>query len=472
MKRPINIKMLKCFFSTIRLFFLALVFCFNAFCADQNVTFLTAEGGAGHIMIEKAFKEALEKDPSAQDLKISSIFFNRYLSKSGHSFEAKYVWWAEHAPRMWDLMVAAFPMIMTKDMKRRFVRGGFLPELAEEIKKTNPDVIYCTHFSLAEIVDILKEDGLLDPKIKVVSQVTDFSIISEHNTRGLVVVPHPSLKKDLVNKGKDPQMIKVVGGIPARPQFLVPYTKVSERAALASRLALEAGGVDVLGTKDPMFLVTGGGDGRNLRFFADFLPNWQPNRPVKVAVICGKNKAILEQLEAMVKSGKLDKNITLIPRGFETQMHQFMKAADVIICKPGGSTTAEVMALGKPLFVNTATGIQEERNLRFLKEHGAARDLKFVELNDVDEILSDAAKLELRAKTEFPQVQEIPNELISTFNDYRSGRIPDSPTEAAELQKDIQRRIRWLKSPLTKAGVRASDFCGHITDYLRNRLSK
>lgn len=440
----------------------------NAYSQEQNVTFLTAEGGAGHIMIEKAFKDALEKDPSAKDLNIHSIFFNRYLSAKGQSFEKQYVWWAEHAPRLWDAMIAAFPMMMTREMKRRVVRGSFLPELAQEIQKTHPDIIYCTHFSLAEIVDILKEDGLLDPKIKVVSQVTDFSIIKEHNTRGLVVVPHPSLKDDLVKLGKDPAMVQVVGGIPARPPFLEPYKKETERKALVERLASESGGVDHLGTQDPLFLVTGGGDGRNLRFFADFLPHWHPSKPVKVAAICGKNKEMLEQLTRLAQSGKLDKNITLIPRGFETQMHQFMKAADVIICKPGGSTTAEVMALGKPLFVNTSTGIQEERNLKFLKDHNAARDLKFEELNDVDTILQHARSLEASMSEEFPEVKQIPHQLISVFNDYRSGRIPDSPSEAADLQKDIRKRVNWLKSPVAKS----ERFCGHMTDVLRNQLSK
>jgi processive 1,2-diacylglycerol beta-glucosyltransferase len=56
-----------------------------------------------------------------------------------------------------------------------------------------------------------------------------------------------------------------------------------------------------------------------------------------------------------------------------------MAVADLIITKPGGLTTSEALALGKPLFILNPIPGQEEANSDFLLERGAAIKVNRVE---------------------------------------------------------------------------------------------
>lgn len=407
----------------------------------KNVTFLTLEGGAGHVMIENAFKEGLLQSEVGKQVTMNSVFFNKFLTPSGERFNKQYVFWAEINHDLWDMFQTVSNKVVPKKLRRQGLKSSFfVKKLAEEINKTKPDMIYCTHYTLAEIIDILKMDGLIDPKIKVVSQVTDFSIIPDHNTRGLVVVPHPQLKEQLVNFGKDPAMIEVVGGIPARANFLSDYDANEAKEKIKQKILSEKSpeGFD-LDLSKPIFVAAGGGDGRNLRFLIDFLPKFQPTKPINLVAICGKNEVALKQFADLRASGQLHPNINLVYRGFEKEMHLFMKASDVFISKPGGSTTAEIMALGKALFVNTYTGIQEKRNLDFLAQFGAVQRFQYPELNDVDNVMETAGKVAAAARVSFPEAKSVPTELVSIFDRYLNGDIKDSPTETSALKKEIKR---------------------------------
>ena len=60
-------------------------------------------------------------------------------------------------------------------------------------------------------------------------------------------------------------------------------------------------------------------------------------------------------------------------------MHELMAVAECIITKPGGLTTSEALALGKPLFIIDPIPGQEAANSDFLLERGAAAKANRVE---------------------------------------------------------------------------------------------
>src|SRR5438093_13415951 len=60
-------------------------------------------------------------------------------------------------------------------------------------------------------------------------------------------------------------------------------------------------------------------------------------------------------------------------------MHDLMAVADLVISKPGGLTTSEALAMGKPLFILNPIPGQEAANSDFLLEHGAAAKVNRVE---------------------------------------------------------------------------------------------
>jgi processive 1,2-diacylglycerol beta-glucosyltransferase len=58
--------------------------------------------------------------------------------------------------------------------------------------------------------------------------------------------------------------------------------------------------------------------------------------------------------------------------GFVDNMNFLMAASDLIITKPGGLTTSEALALGRPLLIVDPIPGQESANSDFLLERGAA----------------------------------------------------------------------------------------------------
>jgi len=60
-------------------------------------------------------------------------------------------------------------------------------------------------------------------------------------------------------------------------------------------------------------------------------------------------------------------------------MHELMAASDLILTKPGGLTTSESLALGKPLIILNPIPGQEAANSDFLLERGAAIKINRVE---------------------------------------------------------------------------------------------
>jgi len=75
-------------------------------------------------------------------------------------------------------------------------------------------------------------------------------------------------------------------------------------------------------------------------------------------------------------------------------MHELMDAADVIVSKPGGLTSSEVLAKGKPMIVIDPIPGQEQRNCECLLEAGAA--LRLFEIEDapykIETLLADAPR--------------------------------------------------------------------------------
>jgi processive 1,2-diacylglycerol beta-glucosyltransferase len=51
------------------------------------------------------------------------------------------------------------------------------------------------------------------------------------------------------------------------------------------------------------------------------------------------------------------------------RMDIFIRAADIVVGKPGGVSVAEVLACGRPLLATRSLGGQEGFNVRFLEDH-------------------------------------------------------------------------------------------------------
>ncbi|NJL71785.1 MAG: glycosyltransferase [Candidatus Competibacteraceae bacterium] len=93
------------------------------------------------------------------------------------------------------------------------------------------------------------------------------------------------------------------------------------------------------------------------------------NARVNIIAMCGKNEDLKERLE---KNYAAEQALKLLTLGYVNNVQDYMNAADLIVGKPGGLTTAEALACGLAFVIVNPIPGQEERNSAHLLENGAA----------------------------------------------------------------------------------------------------
>jgi len=122
----------------------------------------------------------------------------------------------------------------------------------------------------------------------------------------------------------------------------------------------------------PVLLVLGGGFGMGpVARILSTLDHME--RDFQILVVAGRNEKLRRDLACQ------DFRHPTRVLGFVTNMHELMVMADLIVTKPGGLTTAEALAMGKPLFILDPIPGQEAANSDFLLERGAAAKVNRIE---------------------------------------------------------------------------------------------
>jgi processive 1,2-diacylglycerol beta-glucosyltransferase len=175
----------------------------------------------------------------------------------------------------------------------------------------------------------------------------------------LYCVAAEETKARLVARKVDSGRVAVTG-IPIAGRFSSPI----DAAAVRRRCGLR----DDLST----ILVLGGGFGMGpVAQILEALDGVE--REFQTVVVAGRNLPLRRELAAQ------DRRHPTHVLGFVSNMHEIMSVADLTITKPGGLTTAEALALGKPLFILNPIPGQETANSDFLLERGAAAKVNRVE---------------------------------------------------------------------------------------------
>ena len=100
---------------------------------------------------------------------------------------------------------------------------------------------------------------------------------------------------------------------------------------------------------------------------AEFIESLNVKVPALV-VVAGKNAALEKECRTLAAQLPVPVKV----HGFVHNMHELMDAADLIVTKPGGLTTTEILAKGKPMALVAPIPGQEQRNCEYLLEEGAA----------------------------------------------------------------------------------------------------
>src|SRR5262249_3560369 len=84
--------------------------------------------------------------------------------------------------------------------------------------------------------------------------------------------------------------------------------------------------------------------------------------PLEIVVVTGRNEELKRQLQAHTPPDRHRTHVL----GFTDQMDELLAVADVVVSKPGGLTTSEVLARGAVMAIVNPIPGQESRNSDFL----------------------------------------------------------------------------------------------------------
>ena len=274
-----------------------------------------------------------------------------------------YVKLVNHAPELWGMVFAKTDkpkMASALNRVRAMVPGSSRVRFASYVRRFKPDVVLCTHYFPLETLNHMrrKRGG---PRPMTVSVVTDFEAhaLWMDACVDLYCVAAEETKARLVARGAVPEDV-VVTGIPISPRFSAPMDTKAVRKSLGLR------------DDAPVLLVPSGGFGMG-PLGAILAQLDKLERPFQTVVVTGRNEELRRDLAAQ------DRKHPTHVLGFVTNMHELMAVSDLIITKPGGLTSSEALAMGKPLFILNPIPGQEAANSDFLLEHGAAAKANRVE---------------------------------------------------------------------------------------------
>lgn len=329
----------------------------------MKVLILTITAGQGHNQAAKTLCEYLCKHHGVQaDILDTFEYINQGLKEivsRGYLMSAK---------RLSKIYGKAYRLAEKRDSDNGYIMRAtssiMAKKLIKYVEEYNPDVIVCTHVFAAMLVTDIEKS--LNHTIKTVGIVTDFTVHPywEETKLDYYVTANEFLTNQAVKKGINKSCVLPLG-IPIDPKFASSLKKEEAR----ERLEIE--------DKRTVLVMSGSmGYGKVGRMVKQ-LDN--SDMDFQIISVCGNNQKLKKQIDKMKKKHKI------YNYGFTDKVNIMMDAADCIITKPGGITTSEALAKGLPMIIANPIPGQEDRNVEFLMNNGAA--LKVSSTFTVDEAI-------------------------------------------------------------------------------------
>lgn len=321
-----------------------------------EILILHATCGGGHKSAARALAKAFAQAEPGVEVKVVDALdgmtesFRKFYTGS---FEAT----VAHTPGVYGAFFKA-----TRDLDRspvfRTLRGWSNriqgEKLVQLLREGQPRAIVCTHFLPLEVALREKRAGRITAPI--------YAVVTDYVTHGfwrqpeadVTFCPPGRAMTDLV-LGRVPAAKVVSTGIPIDPVYGEAYDQVAAKKRMGLPLdrptvVLLAGGagmgplVDVLASTAR---ATGG--------------------EAEIVVVCGKNTKLRDEAAAAAR----DLQAPVRVLGFVDPIVDLLRAADVVVTKPGGLTTSECLALGKAIVFYEAAPGQESANADYVTGRGA-----------------------------------------------------------------------------------------------------
>lgn len=317
----------------------------------MKVLILSCSTGEGHNSAAYAVSEALEKrgvdcllsDPvgfkSERAKKLVASAYNNLIKKVPAAFGVIY-----KAGAWYSGTELPSPIY--------YANSQYADKLHAYIEQEGFDAVVCTHLYGMEAMTAIY--AKTDMRIPSYGILTDYTCIPFFGETKLTeyFIPHEDLRKEVAGNGI-PEDRLICTGIPVRGIFQEPMTRKQARNYLA------------LPEKSRVVLVmTGGiGGGNAVALCRELYRLADPD--TLVYVLCGRNSGLFEKLTHEFAGDSRIRAIT-----FTEKVYLYLKAADVLISKPGGISSSEAATVGIPLVHTMAIPGCETQNAKFFEERG------------------------------------------------------------------------------------------------------
>ena len=342
----------------------------------KKVLIMSASTGGGHNRAARAIKEELESRTIdnmsieceiVDSLKLVNNTMDKVISR-GYEKSALYT------PKAYGSVYRFSETTIAS--KNEFKTNPLTSLMARKFKhllnESTPDLIIGTHpFPMIALSTLKKNNNIhslslsesfykstkvdIPPMISVLTDYTTHSTWIQ-NEIDYYIVGHEYVKELLVYEGVDSEKVKAFG-IPVEKSFL----SHRDRETVLTELGLSPEKLTVL--------LMGGsfGAGNIKETLEDLIAI---DRDFQILVITGRNEHLKDKLSKMLDSTIHNKNICLL--GYTNKMNDILASIDVLISKPGGLTTTEALLNDVPMIIPYFISGQEEENLDFLTNCGAA----------------------------------------------------------------------------------------------------
>lgn len=376
----------------------------------KRVLVLSASVGAGHLRAAQAVELALKQlDPAAEVRNIDVLEFTNAAFR--RVYGKAYLDLVNKAPHVlgyfYDLLDRPPSSQRKADRLRLALEKLNMTAFLRFLKSEPWDIVVNTHFLPAELIAALRKSNQLT--------TPQFTVTTDYETHRLWVNQPCDHYFSATGEGAAylrhwgvPANDVTVSGIPIHPAF----SELKDRAACLSRFGL-------IGDRPIVLQLSGGfGVGPIERIFRGIL---EVDVPIEVVVVTGRNEKVKAQLEQVAIPPAHRATIL----GFTDNMDDLMAVSDIVVSKPGGLTTSEVLASGAAMAVINPIPGQESRNSDYLLEKGAA-----VKINNVATLAYKLA----------PLLRE-PSNLARLKDNARKAGKPKAAFVVAE------RALEWTQSP-------------------------
>jgi processive 1,2-diacylglycerol beta-glucosyltransferase len=319
----------------------------------RRILVLTLSFGSGHVRAAQAVaRELRRQEPDADVMVCDALEGSRLL------FRAIYVWpyWAmvRYAPSLWGRFFAA--RVARGDRATAptwaFHRGcAHVFKLIEEFR---PETIVACEVAACELAALAKREALT--RARLVNVITDHEAepVWVKAEADAYAVADEGVREQLCAWGADASRVTVCG-IPTDAAFHTRHD--AEETRRRHGVSNDA----------HLVLLMGGGMGPT-RMDKVAASLCRADVPLHVVAVTGRDARARRRLARL----KAEPPVTLRVLGWAEDVAALMQAADVLLTKPGGLTTAEAALSALPSVFFDAIHGPEQRNAARVAEAGAA----------------------------------------------------------------------------------------------------